>query len=127
MIILLIIVLILPIIILIIVFSLKGTVQDFAISLLRRVLSPPHMLRWPECSHVLVLLLVILIIVFALKGTVQDFTILLCPELSLPHMFRWPEYSHVQITCNTLSTDHMQHLVYHVVWRDSSAIKFDRV
>ena len=33
----------------------------------------------------------------------------------------------MQITCNTSSAYHVQHVVYHVLRRDSSAIKFDRV
>ena len=38
-----------------------------------------------------------------------------------------PGANHVQIACNTSSTYHMQHVVCYVVWKDSSAIKFDRV
>ena len=33
----------------------------------------------------------------------------------------------MQITCNTSSAHHVQHFVHHVLQRDSSAIKFDRV
>ena len=33
----------------------------------------------------------------------------------------------MQITCNTLSAFHVQHVACHVVRRDSSAIKLDRV
>ena len=33
----------------------------------------------------------------------------------------------MQITCNTSSAHHVQHVVCHVVRRGSSAIKFDRV
>ena len=38
-----------------------------------------------------------------------------------------PERHRVQITCNTSGSYHEQHVVCHVVGRDSSAIKFDRV
>ena len=37
------------------------------------------------------------------------------------------ECNHVQITCNTSSVYHVQHVVCHVVQRNNSAIKFDRV
>ena len=48
-------------------------------------------------------------------------------ELSPTRTHKWPGYNHVQITCNTSSAYHMQPAVCHLVWRDSSAIKFDRV
>ena len=40
---------------------------------------------------------------------------------------KWPGRNRVQIKCNTQSTYHVQHVVCHVVRRDSSPIKFDRV
>ena len=40
---------------------------------------------------------------------------------------KWPGCNCVQITCNTSSAHHLQHVVCHVVQRDSSAIKFDRI
>ena len=33
----------------------------------------------------------------------------------------------MQITCNTSSTYHVQHVMYHMVRRDSSAAEFDKV
>ena len=51
----------------------------------------------------------------------------LCRELSPRRTLKWPVSNRVQITCNTPSAYHVQHVVYHVVRRDSSAIKFDRV
>ena len=33
----------------------------------------------------------------------------------------------VQITCNTAGAHNAKHVVYHMVWMDSSAIQFDRV
>ena len=48
-------------------------------------------------------------------------------ELFPTRTLKWPGRSHVQITCNTSSAYHVQHVVCHVVRRDSSAIKFDRV
>ena len=40
---------------------------------------------------------------------------------------KWPGHNHVQITCSTLSDYYMQHVLCHVIWKDSSAIKFDKV
>ena len=40
---------------------------------------------------------------------------------------KWQGRNRVQITCNTSGAHHGQHVVCHVVRRDSSAIKFDRV
>ena len=48
-------------------------------------------------------------------------------ELSTTHMLKWPGHSHMQITCNTLNAYHVQHVMCHVVRRDSTAIKFDRL
>ena len=45
----------------------------------------------------------------------------------LQHILEWPEHNCVQIMCNTLSTYHVQHVVCHVVRRDSSVIKSDKV
>ena len=48
-------------------------------------------------------------------------------ELSPTHTLKWPGRNRMQIiTCNTSGAHHLQH-VGHVVRRDSSAIKFDRV
>ena len=43
------------------------------------------------------------------------------------HMLKWPRRNRVQITCNTPSAYHVQPAACHLVRRDSSAIKFDRV
>ena len=47
--------------------------------------------------------------------------------MSPTHTLKWPERNRVQITCNTLGAYRVQHVVYHVVRRDSLAVKFDRV
>ena len=41
--------------------------------------------------------------------------------------FKWPVCDRAQITCNTSSAYRVQHAVCHLVRRDSSAVKFDRV
>ena len=48
-------------------------------------------------------------------------------ELSPKRTLKWPVCNRVQIMCNTSSVYHMQHAVCHLVRRDSSAIKMDRV
>ena len=48
-------------------------------------------------------------------------------ELSPARTLKWPGHNRVQITCNTSSAYHAQPAVCHLVRRDSSAIKFDRV
>ena len=45
-------------------------------------------------------------------------------ELSPTRTPKWPGRNDVQMTCNTLSAYHVQYIVCHVVWRDSSAISF---
>ena len=52
---------------------------------------------------------------------------LLCSEPSPTRTLKWPGRNFVQITCNTSSAYHMQHVACHIVRRDSSAIKFERV
>ena len=62
----------------------------------------------------------------ALKGAIQDLAVSsLHYELSPTRTLKWS--SCVQITCNTSSSYHVQLVMCHVVRRDSSAIKFDRV
>ena len=48
-------------------------------------------------------------------------------ELSPTRTLKWPRHNCVKITCNTSSAYHVQNVVCHLVRRDSSAIKFDRV
>ena len=50
-----------------------------------------------------------------------------CRELSPTRTLKWPGRNHVQITCNTSNAYHMQVSCTHLVRRDSSAIKFDRI
>ena len=48
-------------------------------------------------------------------------------ELYTSCMLKWPGRNCVQTTCNALGAHHVQLVMCHVVRRDSSAIKFDRV
>ena len=52
---------------------------------------------------------------------------LLRREQSLACIFRWPGCGRVYMSCNTSGAYHVQYAVCHVIRRDSSAIKFDRV
>ena len=67
--------------------------------------------------------------IIALKGTVWDFLQSYhCTANCLPtRMLKWSGRNCVQITCNTSSACHVQLAACHLVQRDSSAIKFDRV
>ena len=42
-------------------------------------------------------------------------------------MLKWPGHNHVQITCNASNASHVRHVVCHLVQRDNSAVKFNRV
>ena len=48
-------------------------------------------------------------------------------ELSPTRTLKWPGHNGVQITCNMSSACRVQRVVCHLVGRDSSAIKLDRV
>ena len=65
----------------------------------------------------------------AFKGAVRDFFTIssLRRDLSLTRTLKWPRRNRVKITRNTSRAYHVQHVVCHVVRRDSSAIKFDRI
>ena len=52
---------------------------------------------------------------------------LLRHELSPNRTLKWRRHNSVKIKCNTPKVYHVQRVVCHLVWRDSSAIKFDRV
>ena len=58
-----------------------------------------------------IVIIIIIIIIIAFKGAIWDFFTIywLRPKLSLTHMLKRPGRNRVQITCNTLSTYHMQH------------------
>ena len=59
-------------------------------------------------------------IIIALNGTISD--ILQSPTRTL----KWPGCNRVQIMCNPSGAQHLQHVVCHVIRRDSSGIKFDK-
>ena len=75
------------------------------------------------------IIMIIIITIIALKDANQDFFTIssLYGEPSPTRMLMWPGCNCVQIMCNTSSTYHAQRVTCHIVRRDSSAIKFDRV
>ena len=60
----------------------------------------------------------------ALKGAIREFY---NPLTALQTVSNTYAQGPGEIMCNTSSTYHVQHAVCHLVRRDSSAIKFDRV
>ena len=77
---------------------------------------------------IIIILIIIIIIMIGLKNTIRDFTIasLHC-ELSQTRTLKWPGCNRVQIRCSTYSAYHVRYVMCHLVRKDSSAIKFDRV
>ena len=65
-------------------------------------------------------------IIITMKGATGGFLTItsLYRKLSPTHTLMWLERSHMQITCNTLGTHHVQHVVCHVVGKDNPATKF---
>ena len=55
------------------------------------------------------------------------YSLLTAPQTVSNTTLKWPGCNGVHITCNTSNAYHLQHVMCHVVRRDSSAIKFDRV
>ena len=71
----------------------------------------------------MMIIMMMMMIIIALKDASRDFYNLLT---ALSPTLKWPGCNRVQITCNTSNAYHVQH-VYHVVRRDSSAVKLDSV
>ena len=67
----------------------------------------------------------IIIIVIELKDAIWDFFAIssLRRKLSPTCTLKWFGHNRVQITCNTQSAHHAQHVVCHLARRDNSAIK----
>ena len=67
--------------------------------------------------------LVIIIIIIAFQGAIRDFFTIssLRREPSSTCTLKWPGRNRVQITCNTSSAYHMQHVVLRVTWYKGTA------
>ena len=112
-------------------FSLKMITYHCAVSLTRlghgRVF-----ISSKEKTNLMIIIIVIIIIIITLKGTIRDFynlpTVLQTVSNTYAQVARVQSCAnHVQVQCNTSSAYHMQPAVCHLVCRDSSAIRFDRV
>ena len=99
----------------------------------------PRKLQHPAYLHHTTRLILLKTIIIELQGAVRDFffkaqfeifflnNLLTAPRTVSNTYARVPGHNRVQITRNTLSAYHVQPAVCHVVRRDSSAMKFDRV
>ena len=69
------------------------------------------------------MIIIIIIIIITFKGANQNsFTISsLRRELSPTRTLEWPECIRVQITCNTSSAYHVQHVVLRATWYEGTA------
>ena len=76
-----------------------------------------------------IIITIMIIIMIAFKCTVRDFFTIssVRRKLSPTRTLKLPKRNRVQITCNTSSAYHVQRVVCHLVRRDISAVKFDRV
>ena len=83
---------------------------------------PSFKVKRHEDAKILLIVIMIAIIIITFKGTIRFLTIsLLHRELSPTRMLKWPGRYHVQITCNTSSTYHMQHVDLRATWYDRTA------
>ena len=101
--------------IIIIVITLKSALQDFY-NFLTAPLSPTRTLRWPGHNPVQ-----IMCNTCTLGWPGHNPVQIMCNTCTL----RWPGHNPVQIMCDTLNAYHVQHAVCRLVWKDSSAIKFE--
>ena len=66
------------------------------------------------CHHPGDLLVITIMIIIAFKGAIRDFhNLLTAPRFLSTRTLKWPGRSSVQITCNTSSVFHVQHVVCH--------------
>ena len=76
----------------------------------------------PQKKNKKKIIIIIIIIIIAFKGAIQDFLQSpQCRELSPTRTLKWPRRNHVQITCNTLSVYHVQHVVLRATWYEGTA------
>ena len=75
------------------------------------------------------MMMMMMMMMIAFKGAVGDFlqSLHCAANQQILLLLKWPRRNRVQITCNTPSAYHVQRVVCHLVRRDSSAFKFDRI
>ena len=64
---------------------------------------------------ILILIIIIIIIIIAFKGAIRD-----CLQ-SPTRTLEWPERNRVQITCNTCTVYHVQHVLLSATWYEGTA------
>ena len=74
---------------------------------------------------IIIMMMMVMMMMIALKDAISRFFAIssLRRELSPIRTLKWPVRNRVQITCNTPGVHHVQHVMCHVVSRDSSATK----
>ena len=71
--------------------------------------------------HIIIIMIRIRIII-AFQGAIRDFYNLLTAPLPSPtRTLKWPGRNRVQITCNTSSAYHVQHVVLRATWYEGTA------
>ena len=71
---------------------------------------------------VIMMMMLLIIMVIILKGAIRDFYNLLTAPLTVSNVYAQMARAQSRITRNTSSAYHVQHVVSHVVQKDSSAI-----
>ena len=76
-----------------------------------------------QAIHLHFILIIITIIIIAFKGASRDFFAISSQrrEPSPTRTLEWPRRNRVQITCNTSSACHVQHVVLRVTWYEGTA------
>ena len=71
---------------------------------------------------IMIIIIIIIIIIIVFKGAIPDFFFFFFFFFLQSH--NWPGRSRVQITCNTLSAYHLQHVVLRATWYEGTAQLF---
>ena len=68
-------------------------------------------------------MLIMIIIIIAFKDAIRDFFTIssLCRKPSPTRMLTWPAHNRVQITYNTSSAYHVQHVMTRATWYEGTA------
>ena len=72
----------------------------------------------------IIIIIMIIIIIIAFKGAIRDFFFTVSSlrrEPSPTRTLKWPGHNREQITCNTSSAYHVQHVVLRATWYEGTA------
>ena len=69
------------------------------------------------------LIVIVIIVIITFKDAIRDFFTISsqCHKLSPTHTLKWSRRNRVQITCNTSSAYHVQHVMLHATWYKGTA------